>query len=125
MLGGGEPLICVIISVRLSFNAAPYFQLKKTFSYLFFYCVFLNNARKSCAPFMEIFFPHDKFLQEKFPQHIPLFSPSSPQPKNPPENVCTLPNNHYYMQTLVKIVTYSPTVPWEGLQVTILTSVCI
>ena len=44
---------------------------------------------------MKLFFPHDKNLQRKFPQHIPLFS--TPQPKNPPENVCTLPNNHYYM----------------------------
>ena len=26
----------------------------------------------------------------------PLLNPS-PQPKNPPENVCTLPNNYYYM----------------------------
>ena len=48
---------------------------KKTFSYLFFHCFFfLSNASKSCAPFMEIFFPHDKFLGGKFPQHIPLFS---------------------------------------------------
>ena len=45
---------------------------------------------------MEIFFPHDKFLQGNFPQYIPLF-PTPPQPKNPPENVCTLPDNHYYM----------------------------
>ena len=45
---------------------------------------------------MEIFFPHDKFLDGKLPKHILLFS-TLPQPKNPPENVCTIPNNHYYM----------------------------
>ena len=45
---------------------------------------------------MEIFFPHDKFLDEKLPQYIPSSQPF-PQPKNPPEKACTLPNNHYYM----------------------------
>ena len=45
----------------LNFNAAPYFQLKK----LFFIVLFLNNAKKSCAPFMEFFFLHDKFLHGK------------------------------------------------------------
>ena len=45
-----EPLICLIISVRLSFNATPYFQLKKLFHvYLFivFFIVMLENP----APF--------------------------------------------------------------------------
>ena len=48
---------------------------------------------------MEIFFPHDKFLDGNFPQHIPLFSTPTPPPqsKNPPENVCTFPNTHYYL----------------------------
>ena len=46
---------------------------------------------------MENFFPHDKFLDEKFPQHIPLFSTPASNKENPPENACTLPNNHYYM----------------------------
>ena len=45
---------------------------------------------------MEILLPHEKFLHGKFPPHN---SPLSPQPlpqlKNPPENVCTLTNNHY------------------------------
>ena len=45
---------------------------------------------------MEIFFPNDKFLDGKFDQHIPLLS-TPPQPKNPPENVCTLPDKHYDM----------------------------
>ena len=36
-------------------------------------------------------------------RHITHSSQPSSQPKNPPENVCTLPKNHYYMQTLVKI----------------------
>ena len=49
---------------------------------------------------MDIFFPHDKFLHGKFPQHIPSSQPL-PQPKNPPEKVCTLPNNPYYMQALL------------------------
>ena len=39
---------------------------------------------------MEIFFPHDKFLDG-------LFSTPASNQKNPPENACTLPNNHYYM----------------------------
>ena len=30
---------------------------------------------------MEIFFPHDKFLDGKFPQYIPLFSTPSPNQK--------------------------------------------
>ena len=33
---------------------------------------------------MEIFFPHDKFPQGKFPQHIPLFS-TPPNQKIPLE----------------------------------------
>ena len=49
------------------------------------------------APFIEFLFPHDKFLQEKILPRSPL--PSTPQPnqENPPEIVCTLPNNHYCM----------------------------
>ena len=34
-------------------------------------CCFLNNARKSCTSFMEIIFPHDKFLHGKI---LPNFS---------------------------------------------------
>ena len=45
---------------------------------------------------MEIFFPHDKFLHGKISPHTPSPQPL-PQPKNPPESVCTLPNNHYYV----------------------------
>ena len=56
---------------------------------------------------MEIFLPHDKFLHGKFPQQFPLLNLSS-QPKNPPENVYPLPNNHYYMQTHVKIWNLQP-----------------
>ena len=40
---------------------------------------------------MEIFFPHDTFWKAP-PTYTPLLKPS-PQPKNPPENVCTLPYN--------------------------------
>ena len=56
---------------------------------------------------MEIFFPHDKFLDGKYPPHNPLFSTPS-QPKTPPETFNTLPKNHYYMQTLVKICNLQP-----------------
>ena len=48
----------------LSFIAVPYFQLKKLFHFYFFNCFFLNNASKSCSPFMEIFFSHYKFSKE-------------------------------------------------------------
>jgi len=57
----------------LSFDAAHYFQLK--FFLIYFLIVFLNNARKSCAPFMDILFPHDKFL------HINIL-PRKKQKKN-------------------------------------------
>ena len=39
---------------------------------------------------MEIFFPYDKLL------HGP-HNPPPPTQKNPPESVCTLPKNHYYV----------------------------
>ena len=32
---------------------------------------------------MEIFFSHDKFLDGKFLQHIPIFSAPSPKQKSP------------------------------------------
>ena len=32
---------------------------------------------------MEIFFPHDKFLDGKFPEHIPLLSTHPPNQKIP------------------------------------------
>ena len=69
VLGGSEPLMCVIISVCSSLLSS-----EKTFSYLFFHCFFLNNARISCVLYTGIFFPHDKFLHGKFPLHNPLFS---------------------------------------------------
>ena len=53
----------------------------KNFFIFIFSLFFFNYARKSCSPFMKLFFPHDKFLQEKFPQHIPLFS-TPPPPTN-------------------------------------------
>ena len=73
--------------------------MKKLFHIYFFIVLFLflNSARKSFAPFMEIFFPHDKLLHGQFPQHTPLFSTTPPpNQENPSENVSTLPNNHYY-----------------------------
>ena len=64
----------------LSFNASPYFQLKKIF-HIYFFIVFLNNARKSCAPFMKNIFPHDKVLQGKFLlTYLPLLKPPPPLP---------------------------------------------
>ena len=80
----------------LSFKASPYFQLKKLFHIYFFIVFSLNNASKSYTPFMEIFFSHDKFSMESPPAYPPLLNPS-PNQKDPPENACTLPNNHYYM----------------------------
>ena len=47
---------------------------------------------------MEFLFSYDKFLQEKILLRSLLPSTPSPlQPKNPPEKVCTLPNNHHSM----------------------------
>ena len=57
-----NPLIYVIFYVRLSFNAAYYFQLKKI---IYFFMLFFNDARKSCAPFTKILFPHEKLLHGK------------------------------------------------------------
>ena len=45
---------------------------------------------------MEIFFPYEKFLHWNLPNISPLDN-RSPKPNNPPENVYTHPNNHYYM----------------------------
>ena len=38
-------------------------------------------------------FPHGKIL----PVNPPPVNYPPPNQKNPPENVCTLPSNHYYM----------------------------
>ena len=47
---------------------------------LFFY----SNARKSCALFIEFFFPHDIFLTGNILPHSPFPStPPPPQTKNP------------------------------------------
>ena len=83
----------------LSSNAGPYFQLKTLF-HIYFFIVFLNNARNSCPlPFMAIFPPHDKFLYGKKSKldEIYIFkisikmrffwcSPTSPLLLNPPFN---------------------------------------
>ena len=70
----------------LSFNAAHYFQ----WNFFLILIVFLNNARKSCTPFMEILFPHDKFLHGKILPRNPL-SPIHPHP-----NVKESPWKHLY-----------------------------
>ena len=55
----------------LSFNVTHYFQVKFLF-YLFSRYFFFDNARKSCAPFMEIHFPHDECLHGKIFLRNPL-----------------------------------------------------
>ena len=50
---------------------------KNFFIFIFSLFFFLNNASKSCAPFMEIFFPHDKLSMESF---LSISSPSQPLP---------------------------------------------
>ena len=58
---------------------------------------------------MEILFPCDKFLYEKIlPRN--LLPPNQPHPnaKNSPENVYALDNNHYCMQTIVKVSALQP-----------------
>ena len=44
---------------------------------------------------MEFFFPHDKFIQGKILPRSKLLSIPR-QLEKLPENVCTLPNNHYW-----------------------------
>ena len=58
----------------------------------------LENA---APPLWKSSSPMTNSSMESIPHITPLLNPSS-QPKNPPENFCTVPNNHYYMQTLVK-----------------------
>ena len=53
------------------------FIWKKRF-HVYFSLFCYSNARKSCALFLEVFFPHDRFLQGKILQHSPL--PSAPTP---------------------------------------------
>ena len=105
VLGGGEPLICVIFSVYFSFNATPCFQSKKLF-HVYFFIVFLNNDRKCCAPFMEIFVSN--FSMESFP-HLtpPLLKPSS-QPKIPLETSVHFPITITMCKHWPKFETCSP-----------------
>ena len=72
----------------LKFDSLPQFCFLKELK------AFLNNW-KSRALFIEFLFPHDIFLQGKILSHSPLSSTPPQNQKNPPENVCTLPNNHY------------------------------
>ena len=51
---------------------------RKNLSYLFFHC-HLNNARNSCAPFIESLFPPEKFLHGNI---LPLKSPLNSPPPN-------------------------------------------
>ena len=71
-------------------------SVEKTFSSLFFIVFSLNNTRKSCAPFTEFLFSHERFPEVKILSRSHLRSTSPPpQPKNHPEKVSTLPNNQY------------------------------
>ena len=77
------------------------FSRKKTF-HIYFFIVFSNKARKSCAPFIEILVPHKKSLHGKI---LPRNPPSQLSPlnqKKSPWNVCTLPSNHYLTFNLTK-----------------------
>ena len=59
------------------------FSLIKLFICIFS-LFFFNNARKSCAPFIEMFFLHDKFLHGKILSHNPsLQILPHPKPKIP------------------------------------------
>ena len=60
----------------LSINATHYFQKKKNYKFL----IFLNNARKSCAPFIEILFLMINSSTER-PSHV---NPSHPNAKKSP-----------------------------------------
>ena len=60
-----------------SFNAGHYLQLKKC---IYFFIVFVINTRKSCTPFKEILFPHDKFLHGWILPSSPPPLPRSPLP---------------------------------------------
>ena len=54
----------------------------KNFFMFIFSLFFKNNAIKSCAPFIEFLFSHEKFLQGKILPRSPLPSPPPPpQPK--------------------------------------------
>ena len=71
-----EPLICVIISVRFKFQCYSFLSIEKKRFHVYFY----SNARKSCALFIEFYFPRDIFLQGKILPHSPLPQPH-PKPK--------------------------------------------
>ena len=55
--------------------------------------MFFFNAKKSYAPFIEIFFHHETFLHGNFPKHKTI----PPNQKLSPEIACTLLNNYYNM----------------------------
>ena len=79
------------------------------FSYLFFYCFFLTNTRKSCAPFIEIFFPHHKFLLGKIlPRNLSSTTPPPPKPKIPLKTSVHFPIAIAICKTWSKCVTCSP-----------------
>ena len=79
--------ICVIISVLFNFKCCSLLLAEKTFHIYFFIVFFFNFARKSSAPFIEILFPHEKFLHGKIHSRNSLISTSPrsfPQQKKIP-----------------------------------------
>ena len=105
-----EPLICVIISVRFKFWCFSLLSIEKTFSYLYFHCLFFySNARKSCALLIEFLFPHEIFLQEKILPYSPL--PWTPHPNQ--KKIPLITSVHFPVTITVckhwpKFVTCSP-----------------
>ena len=68
---------------------------KKKIIYLCDCWSFLNNVVGSISPFKEKSILHGKFLHGKIDLRNQLPLPTTL--KRPRKNVCTLPNNHYYM----------------------------
>ena len=71
---------------------------------LFFY----SNARKSCALFIEFFFPHDIVLQGKILPHSPLPSTPPPNQKIPLKTSVHFPITIIICKHWSKFVTCSP-----------------
>ena len=92
----------------LSFNAAPYFQLKKPFHIYFFMFIFINYARKSCAPFTEIIFPMTFSSMESSPNISPSSQAFPPNQKIPLKRSIHFPITITICSRWSKFVTCSP-----------------
>ena len=104
-----EPLICVIISVRFKFSCFSLLSIEKTFSCLYFHCLFFySNARKSCALLIEFLFPM-KCSSKKRSSHIA----PSPEPHTQTKKIPLITSVHFPVTITVckhwpKFVTCSP-----------------